>query len=167
MTGRDLFYDTLALAAAAHNGQDDEAGLPYLMHPIGVAKLVDVILERFEAHHLVAQDQLHQAALLHDVLEDTTLTVEDLLDAGLSTNVINGVRAVTKRVGEEYHEFIDRICDAGPFAVLLKLADIEHNLKVRSKDGMSPERRARLASKYTAARTRLVTALGRYQNEEG
>lgn len=104
----------LALAAAAHAGQKDKAGQPYILHPIRVMLNVRT-------------DEERTAALLHDVVEDTSTTFEDLRREGFSDAVIESVRALTKHEGES-REAAARRAVVNPIARNVKLADVTDNM---------------------------------------
>lgn len=102
-----------AAACIAHCGQIDKAGEPYIRHPLIVASQMP--------------DELTTAAaLLHDVIEDTAYTAENLLSIGIPQSVINVVLVLTRRDGESYFEYIDRI-KTNEAARCVKLADLRHN----------------------------------------
>ena len=111
-------YDTaLELAAKAHAGQTRFDGSPYLGHPVAVADAV---------HRLGGTDAQVTAALLHDVVEDTDVTLNDVfLLAGPEVDEL--VDACTRRQGEIYADFIKR-CRRTPDAALVKACDVMHNL---------------------------------------
>jgi hypothetical protein len=134
-----------AIAALAHRGQTDKLGYPYIDHPARVASAFDRIFEPVE----------HCAAWLHDVIEDSDVTAQDLLDAGIWPVVVEAVLLLTRTAevtNEDYYELIR----VNRFARAVKLADIADNLapwRVRQLDRAS---RARLSKKYKKA----LTALG-------
>ena len=103
----------LAIASKAHDGQIDKGGQPYINHPIAVAELVESPTEKI-------------VALLHDVCEDTDVTIDDLRAAGFSDNVLDAVQAITKINGESYEEYMDRVAK-NPVATAVKIADMMHN----------------------------------------
>lgn len=109
--------DALALATVAHHGQQ-YGNRPYIEHPIAVARLV---LAETGNEHLGA------AALLHDTVEDTFVTLELLGRYGYSDRVIDAVDGVTRRYGEVYMDFVRRAA-VHPDSRLIKLADNTHNL---------------------------------------
>ncbi|WP_294729640.1 GTP pyrophosphokinase [uncultured Faecalibaculum sp.] len=74
----------------------------------------------------VSGDKLKAAAYLHDSLEDTKLTAEDLQKLGVESSVIHLVEQLTRKPGESYQEYIDRI-SKDPDASQIKLADLRHN----------------------------------------
>lgn len=109
------------LATRAHAGQlrtkDDDKGKPYIIHPTRVA-----------AKLTGCSDNIQAAAMLHDVLEDTSFTRQMLADAGINASVINLVRLLTRPTDMDYAQYIDRIVSYGDDAIIIKLADIEDNL---------------------------------------
>lgn len=111
----DILLTALRIARTAHAGQVDKGGAPYLGHVMRVA--ADVA-----AHG----EDVQAVALLHDVIEDTAVTLADLAGQGLPTVVIEAIDALTKRKGEEYGDYLDRVA-ANPWARLVKLADLKDN----------------------------------------
>jgi (p)ppGpp synthase/HD superfamily hydrolase len=111
---------TLELIQKLHGGVLDKGGEPYWMHPFSVMMLLPGYLPN-EARH---------AALLHDVVEDTDVTLEDLRDNyGYMYNVTHLVDHVTKDPTITYQENIDKIIDSGNVAAMeIKLADNYHNM---------------------------------------
>ncbi len=113
----------LRLCYRAHEGQTDRGGLPYVFHPLHIAEQMT--------------DELTvTAALLHDVLEDTDLTVSDLLSAGISREAAAVVEVLTRREAEDYFEYISRIAQS-PAARAVKLADLRHNSDLSRLDAVS------------------------------
>ena len=101
------------IAAKAHAGQVDKAGMDYIHHPLTVASFVET-------------DDEKTVALLHDVVEDTFVTLQNLSDAGFSDVVVHAVDCVTKREGEELQEYLQRV-KSDRLATAVKLADLQHN----------------------------------------
>ncbi len=108
--------DAIVLAATAHRGQTDKAGQPYVLHPLRM-----MVRMANEAEQLTA--------LLHDVVEDTPVTLEDLRQAGYPEEVVRAVDALTRRDGEEYEAFVER-AGSDPLARRVKIADLEDNLQL-------------------------------------
>jgi (p)ppGpp synthase/HD superfamily hydrolase len=111
-------YTTMArtVAKVAHAGHVDKIGKPYFGHVERVANS-EGLMYYFEI----------AAAYLHDVLEDTAVTVEDLRDLGFNDLVIKTVVTLTHLEDETYFEYIDRV-SKDPHATRIKLADLEDNL---------------------------------------
>src|SRR5436190_17301973 len=108
--------DAIALAVAAHNGQVDKAGQPYILHPLRVMFRLETEEERV-------------VGVLHDVLEDTPHTVEGLAGLGYPPAVVDALVALTRRNGETYEAFVERVAQ-NPLATKVKLADLADNLDV-------------------------------------
>ena len=140
MDRKPALEDAIILATGAHRGQVDKAGEPYILHPLRV------MLElKDEAGRI--------AAVLHDVIEDTRITVDDLREGGYSEEVLRALEALTRREGESYQDFIERVA-ADPLARRVKLADLADNLDAGRLPGMTEADRQRL-TRYRAARERL------------
>jgi (p)ppGpp synthase/HD superfamily hydrolase len=107
--------DAIIFAAEAHRGQKDRADEPYIMHPARVMAQLK-------------GDDLQMIAILHDVIEDTDITLEDLRAAGYPEHVVVAVDALTKRPesGETYPQYIRRV-KQNPLAVQVKIADLRDN----------------------------------------
>lgn len=101
------------IATKAHAGQHDKAGNDYISHPETVASLVD-------------SRELKAIAWLHDVLEDTDVTEEDLLKAGIPASVVEVVKILTHKKDESYQEYIERV-SKNRMAAIVKIADLTHN----------------------------------------
>jgi (p)ppGpp synthase/HD superfamily hydrolase len=137
------------LAAEAHTGQVDKGGLPYVEHVRAVSRG----LAPFGTG-------LQMAGLLHDAVEDTSLTGRRLLDAGIPASVVATVLRVSNRPGVDYQDMItDIVTDHA--ATLLKISDNAHNSR-SDRAGMLPrEQRRRLQTKYASARRVLWPAAAR------
>lgn len=128
-----------ALAEAAHRGQVDLEGEPYVEHVRAVAEALRPLGE-----------ELEMAGLLHDILEDTAWTADGLLGAGVPPQVVTTVVAVTKVRGLGYEEMIRRIT-RDRAAALVKIADNAHNSRSDRAGRLDEARRRQLASKYAGA----------------
>ncbi|MBM7118644.1 GTP pyrophosphokinase [Archangium primigenium] len=128
--------DALALALEAHRGQRDKAGQVYLLHPLRVMLRLESETERM-------------VALLHDVVEDSAFTLEDLRARGYPEPVLEALALLTRREGESYEAFIQRL-RPHPLARRVKLADLEDNMDVRRLPAVTDTDAARLA-RYRAA----------------
>lgn len=107
----------IEIAARAHAGQLDKAGAPYIFHPLRLMFAVQGEHERM-------------AAVLHDVVEDSPLTFDDLAREGFPAAVIDALRALTKRAGESRVDAARRAA-AHPLARTVKLADVADNMDLR------------------------------------
>jgi (p)ppGpp synthase/HD superfamily hydrolase len=132
--------DAIALAVEAHRGQRDKAGQSYILHPLRVMMRLRTEPERM-------------AAILHDVVEDTPYTLERLRALGYPEEVLGALDCLTKREGESYEAFIERL-RPHPLARRVKLADLEDNMDVRRLPSVGPREAERL-TRYRAAWSRL------------
>jgi len=145
--------DTIAFIKVAHAGQKDAAGLDYYLHPIAV-------VNRLPAD---ADLEVKLAALLHDVLEDTPHTAQDLLDMGYSARTVATVEWVTKAPDDtrSYPEKVAAIIAGGNRdAIQVKFADMSENADPERLALLPPERRDHFVRKYTAPLQALREALG-------
>lgn len=107
-----LLDTAMLVAYTAHHGQTDNSGIPYIEHPKKVASFLDS-----------EEDKI--IAMLHDVIEDTFLTEEDLRPV-FGDKIVDIVVLLTKVKGEDYFDYINRI-KGNEIATRVKLADIKHN----------------------------------------
>ncbi|UVL82268.1 HD domain-containing protein [Pseudomonas sp. B21-028] len=103
----------IAISARAHEGQADKGGSPYILHPLKVMLRLSRHEERI-------------VAVLHDVIEDTHVTLADLRNEGFSEAILAAIESLTKREGESYQVFIER-AGRDPLARRVKLADLAEN----------------------------------------
>jgi (p)ppGpp synthase/HD superfamily hydrolase len=120
-----ILDDAVALAARAHAGQFDKAGKPYIDHPLRVMARVTTPDERV-------------AAILHDVVEDTAVTLGDLRGGGCPEEVVAAVDSLTKRLGEDKMAYYRRVA-SNPIALVVKRA---------TAYSARPYRRDALATKF-------------------
>jgi len=113
---RDLLPIAIQMAAHAHGGTINKDGSPYILHPIRL-----MMRARGYAEQIVA--------VLHDTVEDTSLTLARLQEAGFPREVVAAVDALTKREGEEYASSIERVA-GNPLAARVKLLDLYDNIDV-------------------------------------
>ena len=131
----DLTIRAMNLAYAAHHAQFDKGGVPYIFHPIHLAEQMD--------------DEISTCvALLHDTVEDTAVTLEQLAKE-FPKEVVEAVRLLTHAEDVEYFDYV-RAIKENPVAVKVKLADLDHNgaPKRICNQGNAEKRRV----KYAAAR---------------
>ena len=134
--------DAIVLATNAHRGQVDKAGHPYILHPLRVMLGVEALYERM-------------AAVLHDVVEDTRVTLPDLIDCGYPREVTDAVDHLTRRTDETYVVFIDR-CALNSVARCVKIADVRDNLSPDRLALLPVETAVYLGRRYERALTRLL-----------
>ena len=153
--GRKLIDDAFSLAQDAHGGQTRKSGLPYILHPLAVALVVVKEMRQKDAA-IVA------AALLHDVVEDTDYSIEDIRDR-FGEDVAFLVGAVTKPDKAQVANFKHILGSVkGDVRVLiLKLSDRLHNM--RTLDSMKPEKQWKIASETRFFFAPLAGRLGLYK----
>ena len=82
-------------------------------------------------------DEEKIAALLHDVIEDTSVTMADLAKAGFSEKVLDAIQCLTKKEGEEYMDFIQRV-SGNEIAAKVKIQDLNDNMDISRLNGRKP-----------------------------
>ncbi|HSL29753.1 MAG TPA: hypothetical protein VK900_11175 [Anaerolineales bacterium] len=134
----NLIETSLRIALQAYAGKTDKAGREYILHPLRVMAKMKTDLER-------------SAALLHDVLEDSEITAEDLLEDGIPAEVVEAVKFLTKKEGEDYLDFIAR-AKTNRLARRVKIADIEDNIDVLRLSSLSENDLQRIRRYHAAWR---------------
>ena len=130
----------LAIALEAHRGQKDRHGAPYILHPLRV-----MCRMRTDPQRIVA--------VLHDVVEDSDWTLDQLRREGFSEEIVHAVDCLTKRPGEPYDETIRRAA-SHPLARAVKLADLEDNMDLNRINDLT-ERDLERLRRYKAAKAQL------------
>ena len=133
-----VFETALLIAAEAHQGQVDKSGMPYILHPIAVSSKVDTL-------------ELKTIAILHDTIEDTSVTAEYLVEKGIPEEIVDIVVLLSKPESEEYESYLRRV-KVNPLAKAVKLADLAHNTSPERASGLNEARRKKyeLAKKVLA-----------------
>ena len=131
-----LTQKAMILAYKAHSGQTDKSGVPYIYHPIHLAE------------QMTTEDTV-VCALLHDVVEDTLYTIDDLRAAGFSESIMRALALLTHDKEQPYIEYVERI-KFNPIAKAVKVADLKHNSDVSRLGGVDEKTLERL-EKYHAA----------------
>lgn len=134
------------LAYKVHKGQERWGGEPFIVHPKGVVEKLrdmDILYAAYRGVYkkdtypwegrscFMGEDMKHDyyvVGWLHDVVEDTSTTLGDLLDMGFDYHIVEAVDAITRRDGEDYREYILRV-KTDVIARYVKIADIGHNLE--------------------------------------
>ena len=136
-----LLERAIKLAVKAHKGQVDRFGQPYILHPLRMMLSVKKNSEKI-------------VALLHDTVEKTTTTYDDLRQKGFSGDVIEAVNSLTRRKGEDYDAYISRV-SKNRIAVIVKIADLNDHLTESEKRYMTRKNLERIR-KYKKAKQRLL-----------
>lgn len=135
----DMLNKALIIAAKAHKGQLDKGGVDYILHPVYVALNLETEDEKI-------------TALLHDTIEDTSLTIEEISSYGFKQEIIDALVLLTRTAGMDYFDYIKGL-KKNPLAVKVKLADLKHNsdderLKLLGERGLVLEKRYKKAIKF-------------------
>lgn len=146
-------YEALQQAIRAHGSETDWCGNLYIYHPMAVADRIE--------QHAAPLDEREDAiivALLHDVWEDTNFQLDNLSPLQYAT-----LERVTRWPGETYREYIEKAA-ADPLSIIVKLADLSHNMSDERKENLDESQLKRAASleksRYIPSRDRLWEALG-------
>lgn len=139
-----MINKALKLCCQAHQNQTDKAGLPYYLHPIHLA-------------YQMTDENTIVTALLHDIVEDTDYTIENLIDMGFPEEVCNAVRLLTHSQGDSYMDYIHKIKD-NPIARSVKLADLRHNSDLSRLHNVTEQDKRRV-KKYLKAIVVLLKAI--------
>jgi GTP diphosphokinase / guanosine-3',5'-bis(diphosphate) 3'-diphosphatase len=134
----------IALAEHAHRGQVDKAGKPYIEHPLRVMQSMQTEMGRI-------------VAVLHDAVEDSDLSLDQLTEAGFNTEIVTAIDAITKRAGEAYETYLERVM-ANPIALQVKIADMSDNMNIARIADPTPKDWQRL-EKYREILPKLQAAL--------
>ncbi|WP_256334659.1 phosphohydrolase [Lentzea albidocapillata] len=129
--------DAIAIATAAHEGQVDKSGRPYIGHPLRVMAAV-------------TGEHEQMAAVLHDVIEDTPVTASDLLARGCPAVVVDAVVALSHLPEEPQEDYLRRVA-ANPLTLSVKRADIGDNLAPARMARLDEATQDRLKAKYARA----------------
>lgn len=110
----EMTKKAMRLMFEKHKDQYDKSGIPYVFHPFHVAEQMD-------------DENTTIVALLHDIVEDTDTTFEDLKELGFSDEVIDALRLMTHDKNIDYYEYVENI-SKNPIARKVKIKDLEHNM---------------------------------------
>lgn len=127
----------IAIALEAHAGRVDRYGRPYILHPLAVMTAVE-------------GEPAQMAAALHDVIEDSSMTLEALRAESFPEAVLEAVRLLTHdKAAQSYEDYV-RALKPNAIARQVKLADLQHNMDIRRMSAVTPEDAPRL-EKYRRA----------------
>lgn len=125
------------IAYKAHEGQTDKAGVPYIFHPIHIAEQMD-------------SEESCVVALLHDVIEDSNITLE-ILSKYFNDDIITALRVLTKKENDDYVMYIKRV-KTNKLATKVKIKDLEHNRDLTRLDEVTDKDRKRSLKYWEAIR---------------
>ncbi|WP_449245426.1 GTP pyrophosphokinase [Desulfobacca acetoxidans] len=131
-----ILEKAILIAVQAHQGQVDKAGVPYILHPLRVLLKLNSETEMI-------------IGALHDVVEDTTWTLESLKQEGFPTEILEAIDCLTRREGEDYNDFIKRVA-GNPLARKVKMRDLEDNMNILRLETITEKDKARLSRYHEA-----------------
>ena len=136
-----MLYTTLTkkammIAFQSHKNQTDKSGMPYIYHPVHLAEQMK-------------DEETTCVALLHDVVEDTDWTLDELREQGFDARIIEALKLMTHAEGVPYMEYVTQI-KPNPIAKVVKLADLRHNSDLTRLNEVNEKALARV-EKYKKA----------------
>ena len=108
-----IAYET---AKKAHENQFDKGGKPYFEHPLFVSQQIKNIEGKI-------------VALLHDICEDTDITLNDLLDLGFTLRIVQAINVLSRKSDDEYEQYLQKV-KSNYIARIVKISDIKHNMDI-------------------------------------
>lgn len=135
-------YKAIEIANKAHSKQFDKAGQPYILHPLR-------LMSQFQ------QTDEMVVAVLHDVIEDSDVSLDDLTSNGFSRAVVEAIDCLSHRKGERYEEYIKRI-STNILARKIKIEDLKDNMDLTRLDSVSDKDLARIEKYHSALRVLLA-----------
>ena len=143
----NLIYKSLEIVTRVFSEKCDKGGLPYVIHLLKVYSGVSDYTEKV-------------CALLHDVVEDTDISYDDLENVGYHGEIIDILKILTKVKGEDYLDYIDRIINSeNVHAMNIKLADLCHNMDSGRIKNPTPNDVMRITKRYEPAYERIYNKL--------
>lgn len=148
--GKKMLGLAIEIAVAAHKGQVDKGGYPYILHPLHLM------------NQLMFDLELAAIAVLHDVVEDSRWSLEALKAQGFTPRVITALGLLTHEKGDSYSEYIAKI-STNLDAIRVKRKDLEHNSDITRLKGLRDKDLERMAKYHQAfmdlgeAKRRLLT----------
>lgn len=133
-----LLSKSIALVASEFIGKLDRGGQPYVLHCLHVMNRMP------QGDH-----ELMMIAVMHDLIEDRDVALDDLVVMGYSPRVVTALDMLTHRDGESYDKYINRVA-CNPDAVLVKLADLRHNSDIMRMKGLRQKDFERLEKYHRA-----------------
>ena len=150
----DLIFKSLELVNRLFTDKTDKGGLPYSIHLLKVYGGVDFYEEKV-------------AALLHDVVEDTEVTFEELSEFGYPDEIIDILKLLTKPKGADYQAYIDNIVDSENIhAMNVELSDLRHNMDLSRIKNPTVNDLERVNKRYAPAYTKIQQKINEMKERE-
>ena len=134
----ELLSLAIITATTGHNGQYDKQKQPYILHPL---KVMHYLKKSYQDEELMC------IALLHDIVEDTELTISDLKQMGFTDRICQGIYNLTKYDNESEDDYKNKV-KSSLDSVIVKLADIRHNTDIRRSKSLSEKHFDKLKHYY-------------------
>lgn len=132
----EMTKKAMKIAFEAHKNQTDKSGMPYIYHPVHLAEQMK-------------DEETTCVALLHDVVEDTDWTLDELTEHGFDARIVEALELMTHAKGVPYMEYVAQI-KPNPIAKVVKLADLRHNSDLTRLNEVNEKALARV-EKYKKA----------------
>ena len=150
----DLLYKTLELVLKLFNDKTDKSEMPYIIH------LMKVYVGVFDYQEKIL-------ALMHDILEDTSVTVKDLEEFGYNDDILNMLLYLTKQKGEYYPDYIDRLISSNNIHVLnVKASDLRHNMDITRIKNPTINDYERVNKRYLPAYNKIQSKIEELRKEQ-
>jgi len=143
----------ITFATLGHGNQFDLGGNPYILHPLKVMHYV----RNFGKDYMIL-------AVLHDVLEDTSITGEQLYKVGIPLDIIGDLYRLTHVKGADYNEYMENIIAGGVRPMRVKMADMRHNMDIRRVPDPTNEKTVARLAKYAKWYARFETEIAKYDH---
>lgn len=160
--------EAITLACTLHDGQYDKDGQPYIYHVLRVIVGLPILVQLKTA---ATREYVHIIAALHDVLEDVPKNeaerwaLEEIIERAFGKTVLSSLLALTRTEGEDYDEYITRVC-RDPYAALVKQADIADSMqRWRYIVGESRQARSERLDRYRKTLVRVSEAILKHDRE--
>jgi (p)ppGpp synthase/HD superfamily hydrolase len=146
-----LLHQAIELATLAHASQVDKVGQPYIGHPMRVMNNLSTVEDKI-------------VGVLHDAIEDSDLTLENLTALGFPQIILEAIDTITKRSNEDYEAYLKRVM-SNPIALRVKIADMSDNMDI-SRIAQPKEKDYSRMKKYQATLPRLLEALDHFKEQK-
>lgn len=147
----------IEIATKAHFGQKRKDGKDYITHPIAVAEIAERFFwekfaDEFDGRASEVADKIYIVSVLHDVLEDTSVTLGEIAEHFSDHDVLRAIQSLTRKENQTYYDFIrDIVINGNLISNIVKFSDIKHN--------MSDLKEGSLKDKYRFAHEKIESNL--------
>ena len=143
----NLIYKALEIASILFKHDNDKGGHPYMQHLLYVYRHVDTMEQKV-------------TALLHDTIEDKSVSEKDLIDIGFPTSIVTDIKILSRKKGSDYNKYIDSIVKNGSYnALCVKLADLKNNMDMSRIKNPTVNDYERISKRYEPAYIKIKNEL--------